>query len=432
MKHIKQPLPQQQRTAPIYTLGLLLTLYLAQGLPVGFITQALPTILREYKASLTLIGWTGFLLMPWAVKFMWAPLVDRFFSPRIGQSKSWIVPMQLLSAGLLVFIALLNPTSLVNVAEVKLLFVALFLVSLFGASHDIATDALATRTLDKAERGSGNAAQVTGYRLGLICGGGVFLIIMDTLSWQLSFMLMAGLVLLNTVPIVMHKEPAWQDKQTTGRDTTTGDWFKAQFGYFWQSPEMRAWLLVLVTFKVVDGMSSGMVKPMMKDMGETMTQIGLWGSILGSAASLLGAMLAALLMRRMTRIHALIGFNVFQLVTTGLYGVVAFYFEAKNMLPVWTVYAANAIEHAAAAMALVAMLSTVMDYARSDKAGSDFTFQVCILASFSGSMHIISGYIADHLGYTGLFLSSVSIGLFMLLPLVYWHRIKSQAMSVRD
>ena len=80
-----------------FTYLLLLALYLAQGLPVGFVTQALPVILREQNASLVLIGWSGVLLMPWGLKFLWAPLQDRYYWPRIGLGRSWILPMQMIS-----------------------------------------------------------------------------------------------------------------------------------------------------------------------------------------------------------------------------------------------------------------------------------------------------------------------------------------------
>src|SRR5699024_363612 len=90
--------------------------------------------------------------------------------------------------------------------------------------------------------------------------------------------------------------------------TSVAAYIKSQYGYFWQNTHMRAWLAVLLTFKVVDGISSGMVKPMMVDMGIPTSSIGLWASVLGSAASLLGAALAALLLKRMAHHNALLVF----------------------------------------------------------------------------------------------------------------------------
>src|SRR6218665_515296 len=90
-------------------LGLLLTLYICQGLPTGVFTQALPAILRQYGVSLSVIGFSGLLAMPWALKFLWAPWVDQHFSKRLGQRRSWILPMQLAAVFMLLYIALFDP-----------------------------------------------------------------------------------------------------------------------------------------------------------------------------------------------------------------------------------------------------------------------------------------------------------------------------------
>src|SRR5262249_27091099 len=66
----------------------LTSLYFAQGVPYGFFTQALPVLLRERGLSLAAIGASGFLFLPWALKFLWAPLVDH-----TGTRKQWIVAL---------------------------------------------------------------------------------------------------------------------------------------------------------------------------------------------------------------------------------------------------------------------------------------------------------------------------------------------------
>lgn len=420
---------------PSKTLFLLVTLYLAQGLPSGFITQALPAILRQYNVSLAMIGWSGLLLVPWGIKFIWAPVVDRFYSAKFGQSRSWIVPLQLLSVVVLLGVAFFNPENLANSQAAWVLYAWLFMLNMMGATHDVAADALATRSVAHKARGYANAAQVTGYRLGLILGGGVLLMLLDHIGWRYSFLLMGVLILFNTLPIVRYQEPQWHNQTkhqetpalTDAKTTLTQlkpslwVWLTQQYGYFIANKTMRAWLLVLLTFKVTDGISSGMVKPMMVDMGIALGNIGFWVSVLGSLASLLGAALAGWLLHFMSRFFALLIFNALQVATTGLYALVAWQFERGLQPSFWQAYAANAVEHAAAAMALVAMLSCVMDYSRQKHAGSDFTFQVCMLTAFSGVAHILSGYIADYLGYTAHFAMSVGLGCVLLLPIIYWY-----------
>ena len=107
--------PSQAATttqSPYALMLVLLTLYFAQGLPSGFITQALPAILREYEVSLEMIGLSGLLLLPWALKFLWAPVVDKYFIAKWGRSRSWILPLQLISAGIVAIVGLFDPHQL--------------------------------------------------------------------------------------------------------------------------------------------------------------------------------------------------------------------------------------------------------------------------------------------------------------------------------
>ena len=90
-------------------LGLLTSLYFSQGLPFGFFTQALPVLLRQRGVDLGMIGLTSLLALPWALKFLWAPLVDRHWLPSIGRRRSWILPLQGLTAMAMVLVALLDP-----------------------------------------------------------------------------------------------------------------------------------------------------------------------------------------------------------------------------------------------------------------------------------------------------------------------------------
>jgi PAT family beta-lactamase induction signal transducer AmpG len=83
-------------------------------------------------------------------------------------------------------------------------------------------------------------------------------------------------------------------------------------------------------------------------------------------------------------------------------------------------YAANAIEHVAAAMAMVGLLTVAMDYARPAHAGSDFTFQVCAMTILGGMGYLISGYLANGLGYAAQFGLSAGLGVILLLPIIYW------------
>jgi MFS family permease len=146
---------------------LLASLYISQYLPTTFFIQTVPVFMRQQHISLGTIGFLGFLSIPSALKFLWAPIVDRYHIPRLGHYRGWIICFQsLLIVTLLVASSLDIQTNLVG------LLVCMFLVFLFSSSQDIATDALTVNLLEPQERGLGNAIQASGNFLGAIIGGG--------------------------------------------------------------------------------------------------------------------------------------------------------------------------------------------------------------------------------------------------------------------
>lgn len=420
---------------PAYSVGLLLSLYLAQGLPVGFLTQALPAVLRQNHVSLTAIGGFGLLMAPWGLKLLWAPLVDRCYMPRFGQSRSWIIPMQVLSVLVLLGVSLLDPTQLHQSSMLLAFFVLLLLLNFFGATQDIATDALAVRVLQRDSQHWGNALQVLGSRLGFIIGGGAMLLLLDVWSWHNVFLLLTVFVLLNSLPVLFYREPAWPHQTIIVEDKMQPEqilysrlfqFFKTEFSYFWHSSLMRRWLIVLISFKLGDGLSAAMVKPMMIDMGFKLSDIGLMVSMLGAGAALLGALTAAWWMRHLNRFNALWLFNIVQAVAIFLYALLAWQYQANGVVVPWQLYGANVIEHVASAMVLVAMLTIVMDYSRKRQAGSDFTFQVSVMATITGLTHIVSGALADWWGYGVHFMVSAGLALFCLWPMYIWRKYAVQ------
>ena len=100
-------------------LVLLASLYLSQGLPFGFLTQAVPVLLRQAGASLTSIGDTSILMLPWLLKVLWAPQVDRWWSARVGRRRSWILPMQGLTVLTLLGLAAADPAVALDVARIR-------------------------------------------------------------------------------------------------------------------------------------------------------------------------------------------------------------------------------------------------------------------------------------------------------------------------
>ncbi|NUG12127.1 MFS transporter [Acinetobacter seifertii] len=405
---------------------LLFSLYWAQGLPVGFMTHALPVILRAQGVSLAHIGGFGLLMLPWSIKIFWAPWVDRHAISRLGHYRSWILPTQLLTVAVLCVLSFFPIQALDQPLYLFIFFIALLFMNLTGATQDIATDALAVNLLQHDQQHWGNTFQVVGSRLGFIVGGGAVLWCLDWLSWQPTFLLLAALVFVNTLPVLLFKEPLHSSHSTNEpSQLNLVTKIKAYLSYFSQNKELRAWLMVLITFKVADGLAGPLLKPLMVDMGLSFTQIGVYITMLGAVAALVGAFIAGWVLKYFSRPTTLISFSILKIMSLGAYIYLAYAYEQKIKINAWLIYTINALEDAFAAMLLVVMLTLVMHYSRKNYAGTDFTFQVSVMATVSGGLYTLSGVIGDVLGYFHYLIAIVTIAVLFLIPIYVWKAIKT-------
>ena len=402
---------------------LLFSLYWAQGLPVGFMTHALPVIFRAEGVSLAHIGGFGLLMLPWSIKIFWAPLVDRHGSSAKGHYRSWIIPLQWLSVAVLIGLSFLPIQALNQPMYLLLFFITLLLMNGIGATQDIATDALAVNILKNEQQYWGNTFQVIGSRLGFIVGGGAILWLLDLLQWQATFLLLAALVFLNTLPILLFKEPDHLKTTTQTSEQPALSNIKTYFQYFWSDSTLAVWLLVLLTFKIADGLSGPLLKPLMVDLGLSFSQIGLYVTMLGALAALIGAGLAGWCLKYWSRSRSLLIFSVLKIMTLMAYAWLAAQYETQKKVENWMIYLINAAEDMISAMLLVVMLTLVMQYSRKHLAGTDFTFQVALMATVSGGLYSLSGILGDALGYQNYLNLIVIVAIFCLIPIFRWMKV---------
>ena len=282
-------------------IALLSALYFVEGLPAGFQLTALPVYLRDHGVSLTGIGFASLLSLPWMLKALWAPAVDHFGSERFGRRRVWILPLQ---AGLALACA---AAAMVRPDDQVLPLLALVLVMNFcAATMDIAVDGLAVDLLEPHELGYGNIAQVVGYKVGMLCGGGLLLWASARIGWQGLFGAMAGLVLSVLLVTLLVRPPA--PTATAARaarerpETLRGVVATALRAL--RVPG-AAWILTFIaTYKLGESMADVMFRPFLFDAGYTAPQIGLWIGTWGMVFSLAGSFAGGVLASRLPLLHA--------------------------------------------------------------------------------------------------------------------------------
>jgi MFS transporter, PAT family, beta-lactamase induction signal transducer AmpG len=354
-------------------------LYFSQGLPFGFFNQGLPVILRSRGYSLKEIGLSSLLAAPWALKWLWAPFVDRTYSATVGRRRSWIVPLQLLTVVILAALALLG-----GVASMRVLMGAILLLNLLAATQDIATDGLAVELLAPTERGLANGLQVAGYRLGMIVGGGALLILHERLGDAGTFWTMAALTLVATLPVLRLREPSVAAEPS----------LRVELVHWLRRPGSLGILLLLVAYKFGDSFATSMLRPFLADSGLTLGDIGWLLGTVGFVAGLFGALVGGVLVNRVGRMRALLGFGSLQALT-----VFGYCYLASAELNRTVLYWLCGVEHFASGMATAALFTCMMDWCSEESSGSDYTVQASAVVIATGAAGAAAGFSADALGY---------------------------------
>jgi len=389
----------EQQSSPALKFLLLSSLYTSQFLPSAFFFQALPIFLRQQGASLAVIGLLGLLTLPWMLKFLWAPLVDRYGSRRWGHYKSWIVVLQVL-----LVLTLMSIASIEASGNAGLLFQGVFLVVTLAATQDIATDALAIGLLAPHERGWGNGIQSAGRAVGGILGGGVMLLVLNRLGWQGSVWILAGGVLLALLPLFFYREPrrpveSFPNHRAAGMKQAIANYLTTLTSFL-QRPGAWLWLVFILLYVTGSSMAATMFRPLLVDLGLSMADIGWMTGIVGSGAAIIGSLLAGGLIQPLGRRRSLIVFGAIQAIA-----VVALTLPALGVQNPVALYTVSTGEVFARSLAGTALFTVMMDKSRQETAGSDYTLQssVYIIGHHVG-IPALSGFIAGALGYTSVFL----------------------------
>ena len=400
------------RTAPLFaTLGML---YFAQGLPAGLLGKSLPALARDAGLSPEWIGLLALPALPWALKFIWAPWVDRWGSGRPNHRKRWILVCLTGVMSVLTAAAML-PQAWLFGAGFAVLIVMLFLLNLFSATQDIATDGLAARLLTPRLRGLGNSVQVSGYKVGMILGSGALLILVGWLGWQATLFTVIAMLLLVALTAWRFDEPL---EPVRPRKPVTLRWWLRQLALFWRRPGLVVWLVILLGYKVGDGFGTRMIKPFLVDSHWTLAEIGTL-DLVASLVGLAGAGLAGLIMMRLSRRVALFGFAGLQALSFIGWWWVASWGADTPPAEVW-IWAVALFEQLADGLSTVALFVVMMDYCRAGHEGSDYTVQASVQLFAVGAFTLASGFSVAWLGYASHFLLAAALSAAVIGLAAFW------------
>lgn len=399
---------------------LLFSLYFSQGLPFGFQATALPVYLRTQNIPLTAIGFTGALALPWLLKLLWAPLIDRYGSYKLGRRKSWIIPLQLLQMITILLASMISPD-----AHLALLLCGIFFMNLFAATQDIAVDGLAVDILETKELGPANAAQVVGYKTGMLISGGLLVWLSAYFGWNGLFKVMAVLTAIPLILTMLYKEDC---KNVRYSEHIKIEQIIDKVVTAFRLPGSGWLILFIATYKIGETMIDVMFKPFLLDSGFTAPQIGLWIGTYGMAASLLGSLMGGYFSLRFTVQKTLVIAACVKIIPFAL----EWYLTMVQPLQI-NVIGITIAENFFGGMLTTSMFAFMMSRVNKEIGATHYTILASIEVFGKSPGGWASGMIAEGIGYSGLFASGVFLSLIPLaiLPKIKMASIENNSLATK-
>ncbi len=371
-----------------FNLGTFFLLYIAQSIPMTFFSTAIQVIMREAEFSYSSIALLQIVKLPWVLKFLWAPIIDRS-CVTFNDYKKAIISSELVYAILIIIVGLLDTTD-----DFYLILCLVFMSLVASATQDIATDSLAILSFKNKDKSRVNSMQSMGSFGGVIIGSGFLLIVLNKYGWNAVLHCLAGFVIIAAIPLLFNRSLHVEKAEVKQRAKLTDFiWF------FGQKSIWRQIGFLALYYASTIGLLS-ILRPYLVDLGYSKSEIGVLFGIIGSSVAFFSSYFSGIFIRRIGIYTARIVIALFSLFTaiyffgvTSLCAIPSTMLLTAGIIFVWISYG----------MSTVVVYTTSMNCVREGKEGTDFTIQT-VITHFSGLLAaLISGRFADLMGLRTMF-----------------------------
>jgi len=395
----------------------ILFLGFSSGMPLLLTFSTLSIWLAEDGISKSTIGLFALVGMPYSLKFIWAPLIDRLHLPiltrRLGRRRGWAILTQL---ALIVGIIGLG-TNDPNKGAWAMAAWAMF-VTFASASQDVVIDAYRVEILEERQYGAGAAMIVAGYRIGMLASGAGALFLADAFSWFWVYVAMAALMVVGMATVLLNPEPDLGDDAPAPGGANPVQWVRqAVFEPFAEFLHRGGWLPILlfvVFYKFGDSLAGIMAGPFYVEIGFSKSEIASVSKIFGLGATLLGGFLGGLLVVRRGIMESLLWCGLLQMFSNLMFAVQAMVGHDISMLAVTI-----AVENVAGGMgtaAFVAYLSSLCNIAYT---ATQYALLSSLMALARTALSAPGGALADSTSWVSFFLIT-TIAALPGLALLWW------------
>jgi MFS transporter, PAT family, beta-lactamase induction signal transducer AmpG len=390
-------------------IGVMAIVGFSAGLPLAMTGSTLQAWMTAVGLDLRTIGIFSLVGLPYTLKFLWSPLMDRFIPPFFGRRRGWMLCTQLV---LMLAIGMMAGSS-PKTALTLLAFLAL-VVAFASASQDIVIDAYRTDVLEDVERGAGAAVYVAGYRVAMLVSGGLALILSDRIGFRDTYMLIAGMMVIGMVGSVLGPEP----KRRAAPPSSLKEAIWGPLLDFFSRRKATSILLLIILYKLGDAYAGSLTTAfLMRGVGFSLTEIGTVYKALTIISVVIGAALGGSLMVRLGLYRSLLLFGILQAVSNLSFMALAWAGKSYSMM-IWAV----AFENLSGGMGTAAFVSLLMSLCNQRYSATQFALLSSLAVLGRVCVTPTSGFLVTWLGWSTFFFLTALSALPGLLILVYLRR----------
>ena len=365
----------------------------SSGLPLALSGGTLQAWLTVEDVDIKTIGLFSLVGLPYTLKFLWSPLMDRFVVPIFGRRRGWIALSQLALIGLILGMSVTSPQN-------GLWFLALlaFCLTFVSTSQDVAIDAYRTEVLGERERGMGAAVSVTGYRVAMLVSGALALILSEYLGWRATYMLMALIMSIGVVAVWLGPEP--EDPGTP--PASMKDAVEGPFKEFFSRTGVWSLLALIVLYKLGDAFAGSLTTTfLIRGVNFSVGEVGAINKGMGLASTIIGALFGGILMARLRLFKALLIFGILQAVSNLSFMVLALVGKSYPLM-IFTI----AFENLAGGMGTAAFVAFLMILCNHSYTATQFALLSALASLGRVFVGPLSGVLVDGMGWTVFFFTT--------------------------
>lgn len=390
-------------------MAVLLVLGFSSGLPFYLTSKTLQAWMTTAKVDLATIGFFSLVTLPYSLKFVWAPLMDRYTPPFLGRRRGWVLITQIALLLVIAAMSLHDPRT-----GLKMLAINAIAIAFFSASQDISLDAYRTDVLESREMGAGAAVFVLGYRIAMITTGALAFFLADRIAWPAVYVTLALLMLIGIAGTFIAPEPVLNDAPPK----TLIEAVVLPFTDFFQ--RVGIWravlvLLFIVAYKYSDSLAGSMTTPFLLQAGFSQTEVGAVFLGVGVIATIAGVVVAGATIVKIGINRSLWIFVVFQgLSNLTYYGLSLS--EKNHALMVSAVIT----ENFGLGLVTGAMTAYLMSMCNKRFTATQYALLSSLMAASRDILVAPAGKIAESTGWPGFFLITVVMAIppLLLLPFI--------------